>query len=88
MIDEGFVINHSNVYYNKVVLLLDHPKKAFTTKWQHNCDTIIVIAMNRYSRANFMSAFPLRAPLALISRLLLHMWGRDKASIHLVFYED
>ena len=87
MIDEGFVINHSNVYYNKVVLLLDHPKKAFTTKWQHNCDTI-VIAMNRYSRANFMSAFPLRAPLALISRLLSHMWGRDITSIHLVFYED
>ena len=85
MIDEGFVINHSNVYYNIVGLLQDHPKKAFTTKWQHNCDTI-VIAMNRHSRANFMSAFPLRAPLVLISKLLLHMWGRDIASIHLDFH--
>ena len=39
--------DHSNVYYNMVGLLLDHPKKAFTTKWQHDCDTI-AIAMNRH----------------------------------------
>ena len=75
--------NHSNVYYNKVGLLHDRPRKAFTSiNWQDDCDTT-VITMNRHSGANFMSAFPLSAPLVLISRLLLHMWGRDIASIHL-----
>ena len=29
--------NHSNVYYNIVGLLQDHPKKAFTTKWHGHC---------------------------------------------------
>ena len=51
-----WIHNHSSVYYNKVGLLLDHPKKAFTTNWQDDCDTI-VITMNRHSGANFMSAF-------------------------------
>lgn len=29
--------NHSNVYYNIVGLLQDHPKKAFKTKWHGHC---------------------------------------------------
>lgn len=79
--------NHSNVYYNKVGLLQDHPKKVFTTKWQDDCDTI-VITMNRHGGVNFMSTFPLRAPLVLISRLLLYMCGRYIASFHLDFLEE
>ena len=51
-----WIHNHSNVYYNRVGLLLDHPKKAFTTNWQDDCDTIVV-TKNRHSGANFMSAF-------------------------------
>lgn len=68
--------DHSNVYYNMVGLLLDHPKKAFTTKWQHDCDTI-AIAMNRHRLVQCLLLFQFYTLSALhkkqtIPRCLIH----------------